>query len=293
VSRPRPILRSRAARKGRARRLTGRLLALGALAVLATGCRVPIWGYPTHVADVQGHRIEDFWKYSMLAAAVVAVFVGALILWAPFAYRKRSDEIPKQVRYNLPVEILYTAVPFVIIASLFYYTARDENYLDKLTPHDQLVSEGGVLVDVTAFQWNWTFSYPDYTLSADGTTPVSSTGTQQEEAQLVLPAGKKVQFVEDSRDVIHSFWIPAFVFKRDVIPGRQNKFEITPDRPGTYVGRCAELCGVYHDRMNFQVTILPYDQWLTWVKQQQKTGVSGVSSTTGSSPVGSTTGSSS
>jgi cytochrome c oxidase subunit 2 len=246
---------------------------LGTVVLVATGCRAPIFGYPTHVATVQGHRIEDFWKWSCIAAVVVGAFVLALILYAPFAYRRRSDEMPRQVRYNLPIEILYTVVPFVVIAGLFYYTARDENYLDKLTPTKQLVADNGahgVIVDVTAFQWNWTFSYPSYDLP-DGQTPVSSTGTPQQEAELYLPAGRKVQFIEDSKDVIHSFWIPAFVFKRDVIPGRENRFEVTPDRPGDYVGRCAELCGVFHDRMNFQVHILSAADWDTWMAAQQGT----------------------
>ena len=259
-------------------RIAARVAAFGSLAVFATGCRVPIFGYPTHIASVQGHRIEDFWKWTCVAAIAVGIFMVALILYAPFAYRKRDDQMPRQVRYNLPVEILYTVVPFVVVAGLFYFTARDENYLDKTTPHAQLVAEQGIVVDVTGFQWNWKFTYPDYApdpaliaAGKDNGDRVQSVGTPQALAHLVLPAGRKVQFVEDSEDVIHSFWIPAFVFKRDVLPGRENVFELTPDRPGEYVGRCAELCGVFHDRMNFQVTVLKKEDWDAWMAQQQGT----------------------
>jgi len=243
------------------RRLSRRLvtpLLLGVGVLVLSGCSVPTFGFPTHVATVQSHRVVDIWKWSCVAALTVGAFVLALILYAPIAYRRRNDEMPRQVRYNLPIEALYTVVPFVIIAALFYYTARDETYEDKEMPHAKFVAAKGLAVDVLGFKWNWQFTYSS---SGSQNIDLQSTGTPQRQAQLVLPVGRPVRFDESSADVIHSFWVPAFAFKRDVIPGRTNSFEVTPDRPGTYAGRCAELCGYQHDRMDFTVTVVPAAQF--------------------------------
>jgi len=239
----------RAARPARrpARRAR-RVLAGAAVVALASGCGVPRFGFPDTLATEQAHRTLTIWQGSCIAALSVGVFVWAIILWAPFRYRRRSDELPKQVRYNLPIEVLYTLVPFVIIAALFYYTARDENYLNRLMPQQEFAAKNGVTVDVIGYQWNWKFEYPQ--------SGVAIAGSQYNEPTLYLPKGRPVRFIESSVDVIHSFWVIDFAFKRDVIPGRVNQFEVTPDRTGTYVGRCAELCGYQHDRMNFQAVVL-------------------------------------
>jgi cytochrome c oxidase subunit 2 len=230
-------------------------LSAASLMIMTAGCKVPTFGYPTHLASEQARRIEDFWKWASVAALAVGAFTLILILWAPIAYRRRGDSPPPQVRYNLPVEILYTVVPFVIVAGLFYYTVRDQRYLDKQQTPAQFTRNHGVVVDVTGFQWNWKFAYPGVK-DAQG-NDVTIVGNPQRQAELFLPAGRPVRFVLSAEDVIHSFWVPAFAYKRDAIPGRVSSFEITPDRPGSYIGRCAELCGVYHDRMNFTVTVLP------------------------------------
>jgi len=237
----------------RARRRVLRVLPLGGLLLATSGCGIPTFGFPTVLATEQSHRTLQIWKGSVVAALIVGAFVAALIFYAPFRYRKRSDELPRQVRYNLPIEVLYTVVPFVIVGILFFYTARDENYLNKLMPQQQFVAAKGVEVDVIAFKWNWKFEYPGY-----GTAVAGSSDSQ---AVLYLPAGRPVRFVEQSKDVIHSFWVVEFAFKRDVVPGRINQFEVTPDRVGTYTGRCAELCGYQHDRMNFRVEVVPTEQF--------------------------------
>lgn len=238
------------------RRLT-RILPLGLIAVATSGCSVPIFGFPTHSnVTAQSPTILHLWQYSVIAALAVGLFVGALIIYAPIRFRKRDDVLPRQVRYNLPVEVLYTVVPFIIIAALFYYTAKDENYEDKLSSPAAFAKAKGVVVDVVAYRWNWKFEYPQ----AKYDTLVDS-GNLNNMPTLYLPANRPVRFVETSKDVIHSFWIVDFLFKRDVIPGRVNQFELTPTVPGTYVGRCAELCGVYHDRMNFRVVVVPGDDF--------------------------------
>lgn len=240
------------ARRGAARRFA-RAVPVAALGLLLSGCQVPTFGFPDHLATEQSHRTLQIWQGSCLAALGVGVGVWALILYAPLRYRRRADELPRQVRYNLPVEVLYTVVPFIIIAAMFFYTARDENYLNKLMPDDQFKAARGVTVDVIGSQWNWKFEYPQYQASV--------AGTQYNQAVLYLPVHRPVRFYEQSKDVIHSFWVVEFAMKRDVVPGRINVFEVTPDRVGSYVGRCAELCGYQHDRMNFTVRVLPDEEF--------------------------------
>jgi cytochrome c oxidase subunit 2 len=163
--------------------------------------------------------------------------------------------LPRQVRYNLPIEVLYTVVPFVIIAVLFFYTAIGENKVNKLT------RDPDVRIGVVGFQWNWQFNYTD--------DKVQVTGEPQHPATLVLPVDKRIQFTETSPDVIHSFWVPDFLFKRDVVPGRFNMFEIKPTEIGTYVGRCAEFCGEKHARMGFTVKVVSqadYDAYIAGLK---------------------------
>ena len=248
------------------RRLTSRAVVVGFLLLAATGCsksNIPRFGFPKPITP-QGVRVLSLWQGSVIAALVVGVFVWGLMFWCVIAYRKNSDELPRQVRYNLPIEILYTAIPLVIIGVLFYYTAVIENYEDKDTAHP------GLTIGVIGYKWNWQFNY------ASVTPAVSVNGREGEPPVLVLPTDTTIRFVETSPDVIHSFWVPSFLFKRDVIPGRDNQFELTITKPGEYIGRCAELCGVDHDRMSFEVRVLPKAQYATWLAAAQKspTGVS-------------------
>ncbi len=253
-----------------------RPLRLAALAVgstlLVAGCDARdlytsalSFGLPDPVTD-QGEHVQQLWLGSVAAAAVVGVFVWSLIFFAVVRYRKRGEELPRQVRYNLPVEVLYTVVPFVILAVLFYYTAVNENYINKLTKDPK------VTIGVVGFQWNWQFNYTNEGLQV--------TGAPGQPAQLVLPTDRTIRFVETSPDVIHSFWVPKFLFKRDVIPGRTNTFEITIRQQGTWVGRCAELCGEKHDRMNFSVKAVSPEAYDQFVSDQKARGAAAAASAT-------------
>lgn len=240
-----------------------------ATALLTAGCDVRSvyedslsLGFPDPVTD-QGESIYELWLGSVAAALVVGVFVWGLILFAAFRYRKRSDELPRQVRYNLPIEVLYTVIPFVIVAVLFYYTAVSENEINETT------DDPDVTIGVIGFQWNWTFNYED---GDPSTEDPSVTGIPGQPAQLILPTDRTVRFIETSNDVIHSFWVPAFLFKRDVVPGRINQFEITIREQGTYIGRCAELCGEKHDRMNFEVKVVSPEEYDTFIEAQRGGG---------------------
>lgn len=213
-------------------------------------------GFPDPVTK-EGERIYELWLGSVAAAAVIGIAVSAMIVYAMIRFRKTGDRLPRQVRYNLPVEVLYTAVPFVIIAVLFYYTTVTQNFVNK---EDKAGAD--VTIGVVGFQWNWTFRH-----EAQG---VQVTGQPGQPAQLVLPVGQRIRFVETSPDVIHSFWVPKFLFKRDVVPGRENVFEITITKEGTYIGRCAELCGEKHSAMNFSVKAVSPAAYADYIAQLQR-----------------------
>jgi cytochrome c oxidase subunit 2 len=245
----------------RKRRATRLAFAAAATALLTSGCtgreayeNAFGFGWPKPKSE-QAETMYDIWLGSTAAAAAVGVVMWLLIAYTVVRFRKKSDELPAQIRYNLPIEVLYTVVPFVIIAVLFFYTAVAENKVNKLTPNPD------VTIGVVGFQWNWQFVYED--------DQVQTTGVPPQGATLVLPVNKRIRFVETSPDVIHSFWVPHFLFKRDVIPGRYNTFEITPTREGSYTGRCAEFCGEKHDRMNFLVKVVSqaeYDAYIATLK---------------------------
>jgi cytochrome c oxidase subunit II len=243
-----------------------RLAALGLLGVVTlTGCEMPnneFWrfGWPDGITDRSVH-MRELWTGSVIAALVVGFAVWGLILYSVVRHRKRGDELPKQTAYNLPLEIVYTILPFLIIAALFFYTVVVQNkVMERSDRPDETIA-------VNAFKWNWQFVYPE-TTGPDG-RPVNTVGSSSEIPILVLPTDRSIRFEVASADVIHSFWVPEFLFKLDVIPGnengRDNVFEVTVQEEGAYVGRCAELCGTYHAYMNFEVRAVSgndYDAYL-------------------------------
>jgi cytochrome c oxidase subunit II len=217
------------------------------------------WGWPEGITD-EAHSMHRLWIGSTIAALVVGIAVWLLIAYAAIRYRKRKgseSELPRQTAYNLPLEVVYTIIPFVIIAVLFFFTVSTQNRVQQRS------DDPDVTVAVNAFKWNWQFVYPD-TTDDNGGEPVSTVGSSNEIPILVLPTDRTIRFEVASADVIHSFWVPEFLFKLDVIPGnengRDNVFQVTVREQGAYVGRCAELCGTYHAFMNFEVrSVSPAD----------------------------------
>jgi cytochrome c oxidase subunit 2 len=210
------------------------------------------FGWPRGITD-QAQRMRELWTWSTVAALVVGALVWGLIFWASIVYRRRGSDLPRQTKYNLPIEALYTVVPFLIVAVLFYYTAITQSYVTDLRPPPDTT------VSVTAFKWNWQFNYND---RRDPRTDefVYTVGSSTEVPVLVVPENKNVRFVVGSNDVIHSFWVPETLFKRDVFPAptknQNNQFQLRPTVRGSYVGRCAELCGTYHSQMNFEMRVV-------------------------------------
>jgi cytochrome c oxidase subunit 2 len=234
---------------------------LAALVAMATaGCsRADLedklrFGWPRGITE-QAREMRVLWTWSSVAALTVGVMVWGMIFWVVIVYRRRGDELPKQTKYNLPIEIVYTVLPFLIIAVLFYYTVITQNNVTRTS------AKPDAHITVVGFQWNWEFDYTDVR-DTQTNEFLYTIGSATEIPILVIPVDKKVQFLERSNDVVHSFWVPEFLFKRDVFPGSQvNTFEITATQQGSYVGRCAELCGTYHSQMNFEVRVVSNDDY--------------------------------
>jgi cytochrome c oxidase subunit II len=199
-------------------------------------------------ATEESQGIFDLWIWGWVAALVTGIVVWGLILWVVFRYRQKSpDEIPVQTRYNLPLEIFYTIAPILMVIVFFYWTVNVQNdVLAEPKPDHTVVVVGS--------KWSWTFNYTDE--SAVNGTNVYTSGTGSDIPTLWLPVDETVRFELRSPDVIHSFWIPGFLMKMDVVPGRENRFQVTPRTLGEFRGKCAELCGVYHSRMLFNVNVV-------------------------------------
>jgi cytochrome c oxidase subunit II len=305
-------------RSTRSRRLRMVALAatLGALAVTLSGCswsEVIGLGWPRGITP-EAHVNRELWIGSLIAALVVGLIVWGLIFWTSAFHRKKKndDELPRQFGYNMPLELVLTVIPFLIISVLFYFTVVVQEKMLHRDPNPEVV------IDVTAFQWNWKFGYQkvdfkDGTLDYDGADQarkqamaskpegtdsrgeeivgavrglnpedrtylnfdkVETLGTSNEIPVLVLPAGKRVEFQVASADVVHAFWVPEFLFKRDVMPDpeanhSENKFQISEiTETGAFVGRCAEMCGTYHSMMNFEVRVVAPNDFKAYLQQR-------------------------
>ncbi len=223
---------------------------------------------PVGVTD-RTSAIHSLWMGSWLAAMIVGVLVWGLIAYACIKFRRRrDDEIPVQTRYNLPLEILYTVAPVIVVLVLFYFTVVTQN---ATLAAASASGKADHTVTVVGQQWSWTFNY-DKDPALDGRTTVFQAGTPATTPTLVLPVNKSVELKLRSSDVNHSFWVPAFLFKMDVIPGRDNHFSFTPNRKGTFIGRCAEMCGAYHSRMLFSVKVVDPSAYATYLKSLKAKG---------------------
>jgi len=247
-----------------------------AAAVLLAGCTTGIEnGALPSTPEVtnQTGRIIQLWNGSWIAALAIGVVTWGLILWSVAVYRKRKGEekLPVQTRAHLPLELMYTAVPLFMLAVLFKYTAQD------ITEIRDVSATPDVTIQVIGKQWSWDFNYVDdntYTAGIQATL-TGETGVQAELPTLYLPVGERVEFHLNSRDVIHSFWIPAFLYKEDVVPGRTNVFQVIPQQVGDYQGKCAELCGEYHASMLFNVKVVTAEEYQQHMQDLRDQGFDG------------------
>lgn len=249
------------------KKLHRRIAALGvslSAVVLLTGCSPELergflpdsWGVTNHT-----DRIINLWNTSWIVLMLVGLLSWGLMAWALVVYRRRKGEtfIPQQLRYNMPIETLFTVVPLILVIGFFAFTARDMTAIEAKTENPD------VTIEVVAKQWSWDFNYVNENVYFSGIQAQFS-GTEENIMEtlptLYLPVGKTVQIDLTSRDVIHSFWVVDFLYKKDMFPAMTNHMYFTPLKEGTYVGKCAELCGEYHSMMLFNVKVVSEAEYL-------------------------------
>jgi len=240
-----------------------------ALAVLVVLNAQPIWAsfFPPEAKTTQGAAIRSLYDVVFGIAVVIFVVVEGLIIWTVIRYRRKpgDDELPPQTHGNNLAEVTWTVIPTLIVIFMFVISWQTLNTVDAVS------SKPDVTVRAVARQFSWSFDY----LPADGkyaTTAVFSV-TQQDgpEGGLFVPAGSTVHLFLHSPDVIHAFYVPQFLFKRDVIPGVENQFDLdipAADAGQTYHGQCAELCGIGHRGMTLDVHVLSPADYQAWYDKQ-------------------------
>ena len=207
------------------------------------------------IGSDQSAALADDWRIFTYSALAVALLVWGLILVAAVRFRQSSrNPVPRsQKDANAPLEIAWTIAPLLVVIALFVVTYRIEAAVEARAPAPQ------VRVAVNGYRWGWTFAY------AHG--PMLD-GTSAKPPEMVLPLGQAVALQVSSSDVVHSFWIPDMLFKRDAVPGRISEFDLTPSKLGTFLGRCGEFCGLNHALMTFSVRVVSPDDYQRWLRYQ-------------------------
>jgi cytochrome c oxidase subunit 2 len=239
-------------------------------------------GFPHDVVTTEGIASAGLYLPIFLIAVAIFVLIEGLLLFMAWRFRRRDKDsaMPAQVHGNNKLEIIWTAIPALVVTVLFVASAV------VLADVESTSDEPAVVVDVEAFQFGWTFKYMDpseYDANTDkyGETgvvvPFSPALASAEEPapvmqEALLPVDVPIRFRLHSLDVIHSFYVPAFFFKRDVVPGRTNEFEITIEEPGVYGGQCAEFCGLSHGRMFFTIRAVEQADYDAWVAEKSPAG---------------------
>ena len=268
------------------RRIRWAVLPLGiATAAVLAGCTpTELHGFlPGFTEDGQPatnrtDMVAGLWVNSWIVLLAVGVITWGLMGWAAIAYRRRKGQmgLPVQLRYNMPIEIFYTIVPLILVIGFFAFTARDQTILE--TQYD----EPDVSITAIGKQWAWDFQYDGesdddtvWTMGVQAQTAANGDRDEAELPTLYLPVDQTVKIKLQSRDVIHSFWIIDFLYKKDMYIGKDNYWSFTPTREGTYAGKCAELCGEYHSAMLFNVEVVSEDEYEDYLESLRDAGQTG------------------
>ena len=240
---------------------------LAMAAVVLSACNLPTFeSFPS--ITKQSRETAQIWFGSVCAALAVGILVWLLILWAVLRYRAKGDGLPKQTRYNHKWEVIYTTVPVLIVLALFGFTVLAENQADAIGTNP------AARIEVTAYRWGWNFHYIGTNVTITPTGVPTATGhpgapTDSQYPQMVLPENELTQIRLVSDDVVHGFYVAAFLFSRYAQPGVVNSFAFTPTKLGVYDGRCAQYCGLYHAEMLFSVRVVTPAQFRSWLSSKE------------------------
>ncbi|MFN3826055.1 MAG: cytochrome c oxidase subunit II [Micavibrio sp.] len=235
--------------------------------VLASGIEPYQLGMQEAVTPV-AERIHSFHNMMLWIISGITIFVMLLLLYVMIRFNARANPTPSSVTHHVPLEIVWTVVPVLILIivaipslKLLYLTDRVEN--------PELV------VKVIGNQWNWDYEYPDYEGLSFKSVMIPSNEISADKGQhrllsadnpMVIPVDTTVQFIVTASDVLHSFAMPAFGVKVDAVPGRLNQTWARVTKTGTYYGQCSELCGKDHAFMPIEVRVVPKDDFAAWAE---------------------------
>jgi cytochrome c oxidase subunit II len=231
-----------------------RWLVVTAIVLAAAGCT------PQSVTE-QGRAIYSLYNLFMYIAAVVFVVVSGLVIWSVIRYRRRDDELPTQTHGNNKLELTWTVIPTVIVLFLFVVTIQAQ---DKVLDSS---GDADVNLTVTAFQWSYRFTYEG--------TGAEVVGTPELIPEMVVPVGQRVRVKLVSADVVHTFYVPQTLFKRQAIPGTVNEFDLTFDKLGLYHGQCTQFCGLDHTDMTYRVRVVTQGEYQGWLAAETRRRLAG------------------
>jgi cytochrome c oxidase subunit 2 len=264
----------------RRRRRAAALSLLAVAALLVAGCTDfdARTAFPPDAASSQGQAVRDLYNIVFVIGAAVFVLVEGLILFAVLRYRRRKgdDELPPQIHGNNKLEIIWTAIPIAIVLALFVVSWQTLNTIDARKENPP------VRIGVVAYQWQWQFVYapPDIRwedcgapdnkgkcVTVIGVPPPGGDRTNWTPPQMHVPVGETVELQMHSTDVIHSFYVPAFLYQRDITPRKDQVIQFLADREGTYRGQCTQFCGLLHQAMEFEVVVESRDSYNSWLEE--------------------------
>jgi cytochrome c oxidase subunit 2 len=229
--------------------------------VVATALVTALAGCTPDSVTEQGQAIYNLYNLFMYIAAVVFVVVSGLVIWSVVRYRRRDEALPTQTHGNNRLELTWTVIPTVIVLVLFVFTIQAQNkVLDSSGRAD-------VNVTVTAFQWSYRFAYEG--------TGAEVVGSPETVPELVVPVGQRIRVRLVSADVVHTFYVPQTLFKRQAIPGTVNEFDLTFDRTGLFHGQCTQFCGLQHTDMTYRVRVVTQGVYQSWLAAESRRGSAG------------------
>ena len=219
--------------------------------------------------------ITGLWVTSWIVLLGVGIITWGLVLWATIAYRRRKGQtgLPVQLRYNMPIETFFTVVPVILVLGFFAFTAQEQASIEER------IDEPENVVEVWGKRWAWDFNYVTDDAHFQGIqveTDESGSPLPETMPVLYLPVDKTTEIRLETRDVIHSFWVVEYLYKKDMIPGQTNYMSFTPTKTGTFMGKCAELCGEYHSMMLFELRVVEQDEYDAYIDSLKAQGNDGL-----------------
>jgi cytochrome c oxidase subunit II len=228
------------------------MLAIGVVAsVIGVLICLQIDWFPT-AGSTQADKIDTLYDVLLIVSVPIFVLVMTIAIYSVIAFRAKPGDRGDgaHIHGNTKLEIVWVTIPFMIVTALAIYGWI---VLDDI----EAKQDNELVVNVTGEQFTWSFDYPEENVKSN---------------ELVLPVDRPVHFQIHAKDVLHSFWVPAFRMKQDAVPGIETNTRVTPDREGSFPVVCAELCGIGHSTMRQEARVLPEADWEAWVKDQSEGG---------------------